>query len=221
MKQALVALCTYCNEWRLKLNCNKTKIIVFSRGMTNLGKYKFEFGCEQIEVAEDYKYSGVLFNYNGRFRKGEMESKEQATKAMYSVIGKARKLDLPVDIQMELFSAMVLPVLTCGSDVWGHYIIRELELLHLKLLKHLLFVHKNTSSDMVYGELGAYPLSIHKKCKMLCYWSRMISGKQSKLCYVMYQCLLYLDRIGLYTSPWVAYVKKLLNDNGMSGIWLS
>ncbi len=44
MKQALVALCTYCNEWKLKLNCNKTKAVVFSRGMTNPGKYKFEFG---------------------------------------------------------------------------------------------------------------------------------------------------------------------------------
>ncbi len=47
MNQALVALCTYCNEWRLKLNCNKTKIVVFSGGMANLGKYKFEFGCEK------------------------------------------------------------------------------------------------------------------------------------------------------------------------------
>ncbi len=89
--------------------------------------------------------------------------KEQATRAMYSVIGKARKFDLPVDIQMELFNAMVLPVLTYVSEVWGIYIIRELELLHLKFLKHLLFVHKNTSNDMVYGELGAYPLSNHIK----------------------------------------------------------
>ncbi len=32
MKQALVALCTYCNEWKLKLNSNKTKIVIFSRG---------------------------------------------------------------------------------------------------------------------------------------------------------------------------------------------
>ncbi len=41
-----------------------------------------------------------------------MELKEQATRAMYSIIGKARKFDLPVDIQIELFNAMVLPVLT-------------------------------------------------------------------------------------------------------------
>ncbi len=66
----------------------------------------------------------VLSFFFTRFRKGEMELKEQATRVMYSVIGKARKFDLPVDIQMELFNAMVLPVLT----YWGHYIIRGLEL---------------------------------------------------------------------------------------------
>ncbi len=140
---------------------------------------------------------------------------------MYSVIRKARQFDLPIYIQMELFNTMVLPLLTYGSEVSRLYIVRELELLHLKFLKHLLFVHKNISNYTVYGELGAYPLSIHIKCRMLCYSSRMISGKQFKLCYVMYQCLFYLDRIGLYTSPWVAYVKKLLNDNGMLEIWLA
>uniref|UniRef100_A0A0P4VXM0 Reverse transcriptase domain-containing protein n=1 Tax=Scylla olivacea TaxID=85551 RepID=A0A0P4VXM0_SCYOL len=36
MKQALVALNLYCNEWKLKLNCNKTKVVVFSRGRQNL-----------------------------------------------------------------------------------------------------------------------------------------------------------------------------------------
>ena len=220
MKQVLIALHTYCNEWKLKLNCNKTKVVVFSRGKVNVDKYKFEFGREKIEVVEDYKYLGILFNYNGRFRKGELELKEQATRAMYSLIGKCRKFDMPVDMQMELFNTMVLPILTYGSEIWGHSIVRELELLHLKFLKQMLFVHKKTSNDMVYGELGVYPLEIHIKCRMLCYWSRLISGKHTKLSYVMYQCLLYLDRTGLYTSPWVAFVKKLLNECGMSGIWL-
>lgn len=220
MRQALIALNTYCNEWKLKLNCNKSKIVIFSRGKVDLSKYEFQFGGEEIEVVEDYKYLGLTFNYNGRFRKGELELKEQATRAMYALVGKCRKFDLPVDIQIELFHTMVLPVMTYGSEIWGHYIIREIELLHLKFLKHMLFVHKNTSNVMVYGELGVYPLDIHIKCKMLSFWSRLITGKHSKLSYVMYQCLLHLDRLGLYTSPWIAFVKNLLNECGMSGIWL-
>lgn len=218
MRQALIALNTYCNEWKLKLNCNKSKVVIFSRGKIDLSKYVFQFGCEKIEVMEDYKYLGLTFNYNGRFRKGELDLKEQATRVMYSLVGKCRKFDLPVDMQIELFNTMVLPILTYGSEIWGHYIIREIELLHLKFLKHILFVHKNTCNVMVYGELGVYPLEIYIKCKMLSFWSRLITGKNSKLSYVMYQCLLHLDRSGLYTSPWIASVKSLLNECGMSGI---
>ena len=80
---------------------------------------------------------------------------------------------------------------------------------------------KNTSNVMVCGELGVYPLDICIKCKMLCFWSRLITGKHSKLSYVMYQCLFHFDGLGLYTSPWIASVKNLLNDCGMSGIWLA
>ncbi len=113
MKQALVALSTYCNEWKLKLNGNKTTVVIFSRGTFDLSKYDFKFGCKKIEVVEDYKYLGLTFNYNGRFRKGELELKEQATRAMSSLVEKCRN-DLPVDMQMELFNTMVLPVMTYG-----------------------------------------------------------------------------------------------------------
>ncbi len=102
MRQALIALNTYCNEWKLKLNCNKSKVVIFSSGKVtvDLRKYEFQFGCEKIEVVEDYKYLGLTFNYNGRFRKGELELKEQATRAMYTLVGKCRKFVLPVDTQI-------------------------------------------------------------------------------------------------------------------------
>ncbi len=79
MKQALDALNIYCNEWKLRLNCNKTKVIVFIRGRQNLSDYEFEFDFENIKVVTDYKYLGVLFHYNDRFRKGEVELKEAGT----------------------------------------------------------------------------------------------------------------------------------------------
>ncbi len=33
-------------------------------------------------------------------------------------------------------------------------------------------------------------------------------------------CLLQLDRLGLYTSPWLACIKNICNNCGMSGMWL-
>ncbi len=74
---------------------------------------------------------------------------------------------------------------------FGDIVVTKIELLHLSFMKHILFVHKRTVSDMVYGELGVYPLNIFIKCKMIAYWAGMISGRETKLCFVMYKCLLH------------------------------
>ncbi len=113
-------------------------------------------------------------------------------------------------MQIELFNTMVLPILPYACEIWGHYIVREIELLHLSFMKHILFVYKRTINDMVYGKLGVYPLNIFIKCKMIAYWARMISGRETKLCFGMYKCLLHLDRSGIYTLPWLACNKKYL-----------
>ncbi len=89
---------------------------------------------------------------------------------------------------------MVLPILTYACEIWGHYVVRETELLHLSFMKHILFVHKRTVNDMVCGDLAVYPLNVFIKCKVTAYWARMISGRETKLCFVMYKRLLHLDR---------------------------
>ncbi len=150
MTHTLTSLHRYCSEWKLNVNCGKTKIVIFSRGQVHTSNFNFYLGGEKIEVVNDYVYLGILFNYNGRFRKGELKLVGKATRALYSLIGTSRRLDLPVDIQLELFSTMVVPVLTYGCEIWGDNIIREIELLHMKYKKHVIYVHKYTSTDIVY-----------------------------------------------------------------------
>ena len=48
MKEALVSLHRYCLEWKLKVNCSKTKIVIFSRGRVATSNYNFQFGEEEI-----------------------------------------------------------------------------------------------------------------------------------------------------------------------------
>lgn len=49
--------------------------------------YNFQPGAEGIEMVSEYKFLGVLFSYNGRFRKEELELKEQTTRALYPITG--------------------------------------------------------------------------------------------------------------------------------------
>ena len=48
-------------------------------------------------------YLGAMFSYNGRFPRNNQRIFDQAGKAMCSVPKKSRKLQLSVDIQLQLF----------------------------------------------------------------------------------------------------------------------
>ncbi len=221
VRNALKAMEMYCEKWKLDINCKKTKITIFSKDRCQPENYNFQFKGEKIDVVENYKYLGVTMSYNGSFKLCQEELCQQGKRAMYSLIAKCRKFDLPIDLQLELFDAMVLPIITYGCEIWGYRTIRDLENLHITFMKHILHVRKTTCNSMVYGELGKYPISTHIKSRMLNYWSRIISGKQDKLCYIMYQCIYRLYNANSFRSPWLNCINNLLNNSGMSGIWLN
>ena len=72
---------------------------------------------------------------------------------------------------------------------------------------------------MVYGKFRFHPLEFYIKSRMLAFWSRLLTDKASKLYYLMYQSLLQLDMLSIYTSPKIACIKNICNGYGMSGIW--
>ena len=44
---------------------------------------------------------------------------DQTTKAMFALLRRNKHLNLPLDIQLELFHPFVLPILIYGCEVWG------------------------------------------------------------------------------------------------------
>ena len=55
-------------------------------------------------------------------------------KAMFSVVKKSRKFNLPVSIQLHLFNSMVVPILLYGCEVWGIEKLQILEQVQLCFL---------------------------------------------------------------------------------------
>ena len=77
-------------------------------------------GDTKIEVVHEFKYLGVTFKYNGNFNINLAILKEQGNRAMFSLIKKARKYSLPVDLQFDLFDKMVMSVILYGCEIWGY-----------------------------------------------------------------------------------------------------
>ena len=217
LKRAMKGLEEYCKNWQLQVNCSKTKIIVFGKSRSRHNSFTL-FG-ETIELVDDYKYLGIMFNYRGNLKKAQSELLKQSYRAMYSLISRGRKLELPFDIMLELFQSLVVPIISYGCEVWGYAMIKEIEILHLKFIKLLLKVKPSTCNAMVYGETGVYPIKIFIYKRMLGFWGRMLRGKSSKLSNVLYEIMLKLYNDGTYEWPWLVFIKKLLDDAGLSYVW--
>ena len=218
LQSALNAVSDYCKIWSLQVNISKTKIIIFSRGKVR--KFKsFIFNEGILEVVDDYTYLGVVFNYNNKFKKAQNNQIGKAKRAMYSIMIKSKKLRLPIDIQLELFDRLVVPIMIYGSEVWGFENLKQIKAVHTQYCKHLLKLRKNTMNCMTLGELGRLDMSCTVKERMLNCWFRIMNGKEIKISTIVCNILKLLNDHGIYSSPWLRYIHTTLNELGMSHVW--
>ena len=58
-------------------------------------------------------------NSNNTFSNAMKKQLDQGHRAQFSMLIKARNLDLPIDNQTKLFESIVCPILLYGSELWG------------------------------------------------------------------------------------------------------
>jgi len=190
LQSALDTMAEYCDRNNLAVNPQKTNVMVFSRGkVRNLPVLLYR--GERLDVVHVFPYLGVNFNYNAKLKVAQKELLGKATKAMFSVIGKARKLMLPVDIQITLFDSLVKPVVMYGAEVWGPQNCQLADKLQIRFLKLTLGLGKYTPTVMVRGETGVYPISLDITARVLNYWFKLVKcGNSSKISKIIYETML-------------------------------
>ena len=217
-QNALDGMYDYCKLWHLSVNTEKTKVVIFSKGKLRK-KPTFEFDNKNLEIVDQYKYLGIIMNFTGKFNVAVRNLCEQARKAMFSLINKTRKLNLPINLQIELFESTIQPILLYGCEIWGTKNSNIVESFHLKFLKNMLKLKKSTPSLMVYGELGKTPLEIEINTRMLSFWSRILNSNKNKLSHLLYKLIYKLHVNNIYHSEWVLCIKKLLIEIGEPSLW--
>ena len=144
----------------------KTKVVIYG-SRPGRKEYDFKLGNNVISVESDYTYLGICFPCNDNIGKCISSLRNQASRAMFALIKKSRKLGLDVDVQLQLFDSLILPIALYGCEVCGFRNIEVVEKLHLLYCKMLLRVNKSTTSAMVLGELGRLPIEYNVNCRML------------------------------------------------------
>ena len=132
LQNCLDGLNQYCDKWKLQINAEKTKVLIFSNRIFNRDDIGFTIGGKNIEIVNKFKYLGVTISHNGSFNANIADLEEKGNRALFSLIKKARRENLPLDIQFELFDRMVMPVILYGCEIWGYINLDKLDKLHLK-----------------------------------------------------------------------------------------
>ena len=121
MQKLLHSLDAFCEQNKLEVDTDKTKVMVFTRSKVRLKNVStFKMGDTNLERVEEYNYLGMLFTSNGKLTKAKAKLAVKTTRAMYSVIQNGRRLNLPVGMLLILFDYFtILPMCGTHSLIWS------------------------------------------------------------------------------------------------------
>ena len=218
LQDALNALHAYCNLWNLKVNLDKTKVVVFSRGKTRRYKH-FKYGNDVIEVVDDYVYLGIVFNYNNKFNKARTRLRTLALKSTFGLITKIKQNSLPMDVAKQLVETCVIPVLLYGCEVWGHESVKDIQVCLNNILRYVLGLNKTTPTCMLYGEFGFQSVDELVTNRILNFWFNLTKSSDNKLSKILYTFSKSLYDTGVYRCPWLTHIQNKLDFLGISYVF--
>ena len=208
-----------CKQLGLTVNLDKSKILVFTKGGYLSSKEKWHLDNHKIEVVNNYKYLGLTFSTRKSFAAALEESSVKAKKKTIEILRTLRRIHCnSVEVFFKLFDSQVVPTLLYAAEIWGYEKYKQIERVHLFACKRFLHVPTKTVSDIVYGELGRYPLFITTTIKVIKYWFRLLKQADNMYSKKSYKMLLTLHEKGVVT--WVSYVKSILCNNGFEQVWI-
>ena len=182
LQKQLDALASFCEERRLTVNLSKTKVMVFEHRQSQVSD--FVLNGAVVERVESYKYLGFVLHATKALTFGTSFLVAAARKAMFAMRRRCALLGIrDPALQCKLFDILVLPILSYACEVWAMNasVGEAAEVLHRSFLKHLLGVRMCTANEIVFAEVGRFPLQIHFWQQILHYHHRVIALDNSRL----------------------------------------
>ena len=210
----------FCTKWRMEVNLDKTKIIVFRKG-GHLSRWEnWHFGGKSIDVVSYYKYLGLMLSSRNNWSKAIFTLASQASKALNMLSITRWKLEyFDFHTHFRLFDTMILPILCYGSEIWGYLHYDVLEKIQRKWCRKFLGVPNHTTNEAVLGECGRLPIYFHTLKRCIRFWLKLIELPDNRLPKQAYKMLHNLDNLGRHT--WATSIKNILFSFGFGFVWLS
>ena len=218
LQNMLTKLHEYSTLWDLKVNTEKTKIMIFERGRkTNVDLY---YSNTLLEVVDNFKYLGTMFYKNGGWNRTQKYLSDYGSFAFHNLNRLFQNITLSDTEKFKLFDCLVGSVLSYASEVWSFHKAPDVERLHTRFCRNILGVKKSTSLSALYCELGRKPLIVFRKLRIIRYWIKVIRS-DNPLLRNTYNMLAddAINNVTYNGNNWAYNVKNILHNLGLGYIW--
>jgi hypothetical protein len=217
LQKQLTNLLRLCETRCLKINSEKTKVMVFRKGGYLAKNEVWYLGDQKLEVVNNYTYLGYTFTTMLSANQSVSHLAFKAKKAAFDCLRAMRNFDIPRSCFFKIFDVQIQPIMLYGSEIWGTQEIASIEKVHTMACKRFLNVSLQTPNKMVYGELGRYPLYINSCVRCVKYWLKIVSMSDDRLPKQAYKMLLRVDEND--KECWATRIRRILCNLGFTEIW--
>ena len=148
---------------QLQINMNKYNILVFGKGgyLGAIERWVYE-DC-MMKVLNSYKYLGICFSTRLSFYHACQDLVSRAKMALPCIMSKLCRTDCnSIKVFLKSCDAQVQPIVLYGAEILGlESCLSVIDNVHLFGLKRYLRVDRRTPNDLVYGEVGRFPIQIN------------------------------------------------------------
>ena len=110
----------WCDEKKMRVNLDKTKVVHFQSPSTPKSKVPFQFGNVNIEITNQYNYLGILLTEQLDYNAMAADVAKSANTALCLVISKYKAFGgLPFSTFNKLFDSIVWSTISYGAAIWG------------------------------------------------------------------------------------------------------
>ena len=212
LQNCLNILETYCSNWKLQVNVEKSKVLIFNSN----GKFcinEFTYNGSILQTVSKFCYLGLTLKCNGNLNLAMSVLVEKARKA-YFKIKKTIGLDNSCKLLEKLFDSIITPVLLYCCEIWGicNNIDENsiIEKFHMKFIKEILGVHCKTTNAPCRADLGRQPLWTRIQFSSIKFWNHLITSKNT-LAFKIYKTT-------VNTNSWTKNIFSIFNKLGFSFI---
>jgi len=161
-------LSIYCDKWNLRVNLNKSKIMIFHKGSRVSKLYHWTYNQDEIEIVSGYKYLGINLVCSGKFVNHlgcQLNAAKMALNMAYNGIFYLHSNN--ISSYFKVFDAIARSIMCYAAQVWGFVKYDdEVEKLQRFFIKKLLRLPYNTPNYMLLLETGrdlifVYTLKLH------------------------------------------------------------